>query len=118
MGLALPGTGSVANGPAINGTEYQQQYNASSIVDQWGQSTPFSGIPIIGDIYNGFLFMWNYLQYLLNGFPMFLQWIAQTYITDVAAYNSFILISYALEAIYAFMIVWFLIEFISGRIMN
>lgn len=117
MGLALPGTETVSNGPSINGTQYQEQFNATRIVESWG-ATPFSGIPIIGDIFSGFTFMWQYLQYILNGLPMFLQWIAQTYITDVAAYNAFILISYALEAIYAFMIVWFLIEFISGRIFN
>ena len=120
MGLALPGTTVVANGPVLDSNQsaqYQEQFNASRIVASWG-ATPFSGIPVIGDIFAGFNFMWQNVQYLLNGFPMFLQYIAQTYITDLDAYNSFIIISYALEAIYAFLIVWFLIEFISGRIMD
>lgn len=118
MGLALPGTGIVSGGPVLDSNQsaqYQAQFNASQIVSSWG-GTPFSGIPIIGDIFAGFNFMWQNLQYILNGLPLLLQYIAQTYITDIDAYNSFIIISYALQAIYAFLMVWYLIEFISGRI--
>jgi hypothetical protein len=120
MGLALPGTTVVASGPVLDSSQadqYQEQFNASRIVASWG-ATPFSGIPVIGDIFAGFNFMWQNVQYILNGLPMFLQYLSNTYITDIAAYNSFIIITYALEAIYAFLMVWFLIEFISGRILD
>jgi hypothetical protein len=120
MGLALPGTDIVGNGPPLDSNQieqYQQQYNASKIVGTWTTGgNPFTGIPLIGDIFNGLIFAWQNIQYILNGLPMFLQWIAGSYITDMAAYNSFMVISYALEAIYGFMIVWFIVSFISGRV--
>lgn len=99
-----------------NATEYEEHFNATAIADKWA-ATPFSGIPILGDIFRGFQFLYQNLQYLIEGFPMFLDWISDTYITDATARLHFSYITNALRAIYAVLMSIFVIEFISGRVM-
>ena len=117
MGLALPGTGYVAAGPAVNATEYEEHFNGTAIATGW-TSTPFSGIPIIGDIFSGLGFLWQNIQYIVDGLPMFLNWIKDSYITDTAAKTAFDVITGVIRAIYALLIAIFAIEFISGRYMS
>jgi len=117
MGLALPGTGYVANGPAINATEYEQHFNGTGIVSSW-TSTPFSGIPVIGDIFSGLGFLWQNIQYIVDGLPMFLNWIKTSYITDPNGQLAFDIIGNAIRAIYALLISILAIEFISGRFLS
>ena len=114
MGLALPGTGYVANGPPVNATEYEQHFNGTAIAKGWS-GTPFSGIPIIGDIFSGLGFLWQNVQYIVDGLPMFLNWIKNSYITDTSAQLAFDVIANAIRAIYALLIAMLAIEFISGR---
>lgn len=115
MGLALPGTAYVAGGPSgVNATEYEQHFNATGIATGW-RATPFSGIPVIGDIFAGFSFIYQNIQYLIDGLPKLLDYISQTYIIDAGAQQAFWVISNALRAIYALLATVFLIEFISGR---
>jgi hypothetical protein len=114
MGLALPGTGYVANGPPVNATDYEQHFNGTAIAKGWS-GTPFSGIPIIGDIFSGLGFLWQNVQYIVDGLPMFLNWIKNSYITDASAQLAFDVIANAIRAIYAFLIAMLAIEFISGR---
>jgi hypothetical protein len=114
MGLALPGTAYVAAGPAgVNATQYEQQFNSSDIA-RW-KGSPFSGIPVIGDIFAGFNYLWQNIQYLVDGLPKFLDFIKTSYIVDPTAQLAFDIIENAIRAIYALLIVIFLIEFISGR---
>jgi hypothetical protein len=117
MGLALPGTGYVATGPAVNATDYEAHFNGTAIAKGWS-GTPFSGIPIIGDIFSGLGFLWQNIQYIVDGLPMFLNWIKDTYITDATAKLAFDVIAGAIRAIYALLIAIFAIEFISGRYMS
>ena len=118
IGLALPGTGYVSSGSGVvNATVYEQHFNASSIASGWG-GTPFSGIPIIGDIFSGLGFLWQNIQYIVDGLPMFLNWVRDSYITDPGAILAFNIIAGALRAIYAFMFAIFVIEFISGRLVS
>ena len=67
MGLALPGTETVSNGPSINGTQYQEQFNATRIV-KLGRYT-LQWHTYYRRHLSGFTFMWQYLQYILNGPP-------------------------------------------------
>lgn len=113
--LSWPGT-AYANplSPDINASEYEAHFNSTEIAG-WGDSSPFSGIPLIGDIYAGFNYLWNNIKYLVDGFPTLLTWVSESYITDPAGQFAFGVIANALRAVYAFLIAVFLIEFISGR---
>lgn len=116
MGLSLPGTAYVAGGQStINATDYETHFNATGIADGW-EATPFSGIPVIGDIFAGFSFIYQNIQYLIDGLPKLLDYISQTYIPDGDGQTAFAVIANALRAIYALLVTVFLIEFISGRV--
>jgi hypothetical protein len=71
---------------------------------------------VIGDIFSGFNFLYQNLGYLIDGFPMVLGWIKDNYITSPDGILAFDLIALALRAVYALLISFFLIEFISGRV--
>jgi hypothetical protein len=116
MGLALPGTAFVhASSPTTNATQYEQQFNSSRI-EQWGgNGNPLQGIPVIGDIFGGFLYLTQNIQFLIDGLPQLLNFIKDSYIQDPGGQLAFDVIANALRAIYAFLIALFLIEFISGR---
>lgn len=114
IGLAVPGTEYVQPSNPSNTSEYEEHFNATAIAEGW-QATPFSGIPVIGDIFSGFNFLFQNIQYLLDGFPMFLTWLSDTYITDASARTAFLIITMALRAIFAVLMSVMAIEFISGR---
>lgn len=116
IGLALPGTAYVsATSTGVNATEYESHFNSTAITKGW-DATPLIGIPIVGDIYAGFDFLYQNLQYIVDGLPKFLLWIEDSYITDPSAQVAFQVIANALRAVYALLVALFLIEFISGRI--
>lgn len=113
ISLSLPGTAYVNPTNPTNASEYEKHFNASEI-EQWG-STPFSGIPLIGDIFAGFQFFVRNIGFLFDGFPTLLTWLKDSYITDSSGALAFDVIANTLRAIYALLIATFLIEFISGR---
>lgn len=118
MSLALPGTAYVAaTNTGVNGTEYEQHFNSTKIASGWS-GTPFSGIPVIGDIFAGFSYLYQNLQYIIDGLPKFLLWIEDSFITDASGQTAFEVVANALRAVYALLITMFFIEFISGRIFS
>lgn len=121
VALALPGTDYVMasnpSNPASNASSYESHFNATDIADKWG-ANPFSGIPVVGDIFSGFQFLYQNLHYLVDGFPTFLRWIGDTYMVDASARIAFDIISNVLRAVYAILMSIFVIEFISGRYMT
>ncbi len=116
VGLNAPGTG-VSPLTSVDSDEYQSHFNATQIAAGWS-STPFSGIPIIGDIFYGLNVAWQIIQYLVNGFPMFLNWIKDSYIIDSSARTAFDVISGGLTCIFALFTAIMIVEFISGRFMS
>ena len=117
IALGLPGTEYVQSTNPSNASEYEEHFNATQTAESWG-ATPFSGIPVIGDIFSGFQFLFRNFQYLIDGFPMLLTWISDTYIIDASAKTAFFIITNVMRAIFAILISMFVIEFISGRIMT
>jgi hypothetical protein len=116
--LQFPGTEYVSGGgTGVNATEYETHFNSTDISSGWG-ATPFSGIPMIGDIFGGFNFLIQDIGYLIDGFPTLLTYIRNTYLTDGDGQFAFDVIANLLRAIYALLISLFLIEFISGRILS
>lgn len=115
--LQLPGAGDVLGQNPSNATEYGSHWNATEVAEGWG-ATPFSGIPVIGDIFSGLSFLWRVLPYLIDGFPQFITWLGDTYIRDKATQLVFNIIANVIRAIFAIMMGLFVVEFISGRIMT
>lgn len=121
MVLQFPGTEYVMAGDTgVNATEYEQHFNSTDITgdgaDKQGwKATPFSGIPLIGDIFGGWNFLIQDIGYLFDGFPTLLTYMRNTYLTSEDGLNAFDVIANVLRAIYALLITLFLIEFISGR---
>jgi len=114
IALGLPGTEYVQAQNPSNATQYEEHFNATDLAQRWRSQGDW-GIPIVGDIFSAFELLIRNIQYLLDGFPMFLQWISDTYIADANARTSFFIISNVLRAIFAILMSMLLIEFISGR---
>lgn len=114
IALNLAGTEYVQAQNPTNATDYESTFNATDIGGSWG-ATPFLGIPVIGDIFAGFQFLFTHIQFLIDGFPMFLTWIGDTYITDAGGRTSFTIIANAFRAIYAVLMAMWFIEYIGGR---
>jgi len=115
--LNLPGTEYVQASSPSNVTEYPEYFNATEVAESW-ESTPFSGIPIVGDIFSGFQFLFRNLQYLFVGFPMFLAWVGDAFIVDASALTAFNTIVAVLYALFSVTMSIFVIEFIAGRYMT
>lgn len=115
--LQFPGTAyaSPTYTSTVNGTEYEEHFNATEIAEGWS-ATPFSGIPIVGDIFGGFNFLWQTLGYLIDGFPTLLTWISNSFIADAAGQTAFWIVANAIRGVEALLITLFIIEFISGRV--
>lgn len=118
LALGLPGTEYVYSadpgGYQQNATYYEEHFNSTEVAERWGANTNL-GIPIVGDIFSGLYFLAINWQYLIDGFPIFLDWVSDSFITDASAKAAFDIIANALRAIFAIlMAIWF-IEFIAGR---
>jgi hypothetical protein len=95
-------------------TDYESTFNATEIGGSWG-ATPFTGIPVIGDIFSGFQFLFTHIHFLIDGFPTFLTWISDSYLTDAGGRLAFNIIANSLRAIYAVLMCFWFIEYIGGR---
>ncbi|MFA5365958.1 MAG: hypothetical protein WC325_12315 [Candidatus Bathyarchaeia archaeon] len=116
ISLNAPGTVYVrAAYNGVNATEYEAHFNSTEIATGW-EGSPFSGIPMIGDIFAGFNFLWQNIKYLVDGFPALLTYLDNSFITSSEGHAAFFIVNSALRAVYALLITMFLIEFISGRI--
>lgn len=114
VALTLPGTEYVQPQSPGNATEYEEHFSPEEIAEGWSAS-PVEGIPLVGDIFSAFHFLGRNIQFLLDGFPMFLNWLSDTYVVDATAKASFGVIANVLRAIYAILMSFLLIEFIAGR---
>jgi len=118
LALSLAGTENVAvNQPPISAEDYESHFNASETASGWDTNI-ITGIPIIGDIFSGFNFLFSNAQYLIDGFPTLLTWIGDNYIIDQSGRDAFNYIAWALRGVYAILMSILVIEFISGRYMT
>lgn len=117
IALSVPGTEYASpTAPAgVDANEYESHFNATATAGAW-KATPFSGIPVIGDIFGGFNFMWSSIGYLIDGFPCLLTWISDSFITSPDGQLAFSVIANALRGVQALLVTLFLVEFISGRV--
>ena len=92
---------------------FESELNATDIAGNW-QATPFSGIPVIGDIFAGLNLLVKNLKFLFTGFSSMLQWVG-TFIPSSGGRTALNLIAAALNAVFGLMCVTLVIEMISGR---
>jgi len=115
IALEFPGTSYItSSGAGLDSQDAIDRFDPSQIYD-WS-SNPFSGIPLIGDIFAAFNYIIDLFPYLFDGLPMLLNFISSSYITSGDGQTAFLIIEYTLRAVYGLLITVFLIEFISGRI--
>ena len=112
--LGLPGTEYSQGQTPISAQEYQETFNATEVGKGWA-SNPFLGIPVIGDIFGGFQFLYKHIHFFIDGFGMFLNFVGDTFLVDSAGRAAFMLIADGFRALWAFLLVFLFIEFISGR---
>lgn len=117
LALAVPGTSKVPPrdpaGTQSNATEYEEHFNSTKIAKDWRSKGV--DIPIIGDLFAGFQFLALHWDYLLDGFPMFIELIGNSFLIDESGRIAFFIITNAIRALYAILMAMFFIEFISGR---
>jgi len=112
--LNLAGTEYVQASSPSNVTEYPEHFNATEVAKSW-ESEPFSGIPIVGDIFSMFQAFVRTFLYLIAGFPMFLGWIGDTFIVDASAKVAYSTVVGVLYAVFSISMTVLFIEFIAGR---
>jgi hypothetical protein len=112
--LQLAGTEYVQPQNPSNPSDYSSTFNATEIGESWG-ATPFYGIPVIGDIFAGFQFLFTHIHFLIGGFPLLLTWIGDSLITDASAAASFSIIVTVLFAVFNILMCFWFIEYIGGR---
>lgn len=118
IALQVPATEYVSPvSPTVNSTEYESHFNATEVAEGW-KATPFSGVPVIGDVFAGFNFFWQMMGYMADGLPTLLDWICYSFITDANGQIAFWILANAIRAIQAALVVTFLIEFFSGRVIT
>lgn len=115
IALALPGTEyASATSAGGNVSDYESRFNSTKIAESW-EATPFSGIPVVGDVFAGFYLFFTQIRFIIDGFPSLLQWISDAYITSSAGRTAFAVVANTLRAIYAVMMAAFLVYLITGR---
>jgi len=92
-------------------SEYMERYNATETVEAW-ESTPFSGIPIIGDIFSGLSLFYNQFRFLAEGFSPLLNWFTSFLPVDTTVLT---VLCGGLVALHWIMVCTLIIEFVSGR---
>lgn len=117
IGLQLAGTEYVQAQNPTDATDYETTFNSTEIAQSWG-ATPFQGIPVIGDIFAGFQFLFQNIHFLIDGFPVFLTWISDSYITDASGRTAFNIMANSLRAVYAVLMCLWFIEYIGGRVIT
>jgi hypothetical protein len=118
IAFAVPGVAYVQPGqPDMGVDDYEGHFNSTDVAQGWTGSV-FTGIPLIGDIFAGFNFLWQNIRFVVDGFPMLLEYISNTFITDASGQTAFLIVANVLRAIFAILVFTFLVEFISGRIFH
>lgn len=98
---------------------YEERFNATAIVDPTvGWTAPTVDIPIIGDVFGGFMFFVKQILFIIAGFPIWLYYFGEAFIPTGIGLAVWGVISTVLSIIFGIYTSWFLIQFITGRIIN
>lgn len=114
--LNMPGTAYSSIlylGSEANATEFETEFNATTLLDRW-TATPFSGVPIFGDIFSGIYLLWNAIESVVMGFPAMVERMSYA-IPDASARGSLTTIMYVIRAVFSFVVFGWLFQLITGR---
>ena len=113
----VPGVG---NTQQLNATgtrdDYEDRFNATNIIRTW--EPPTINIPIVGDVFGALMFFFDQITFIVAGFPIFLWDLGAVYITDATGLLVWQAISGTIAAVFVIYMSWFIIQLISGRVMN
>lgn len=96
--------------------QFEERFNATYIIRQW--EPPTVSIPIVGDVFGGLMFLWDQITFIVAGFPIFLWDLGAVYITDATGLFVWQVISGTLAVIFSIYMSWFVIQLITGRVIN
>lgn len=118
VAIQMPGTtysGGLYIGTGANATQYETEYNATNMMSNWAAPiSPSYGIPLYGDIYGMVIMFFNMVKGVVDGFPTLLTQSINA-IPDASARASANQLVWVIRGVYAFIIVAFFVQFISGR---
>lgn len=117
----LPGyslTHPISNSTFINGTDSLVQYgNATDNAVQWSASPP-SVIGVIGDIVGSLPGYFKVIVDLIGGFPILIIQIGNMFPLDSISELVVVLFASAMATIWGFLMLSYVFELISGRMVN
>lgn len=108
--VILPG-GDYAQPLNSTGTldEYEDNFNASGLVDTW---EPVGGYGFAGDIFTGLNMFWTVFRFLIDGLGMTLEWVGSFVPVASTAFN---IIAWVIRILTSCMVATLVIEVITGR---
>jgi len=113
----IPGMGYTQQLNATGTTEqYAERFNATTIMVIW--KPPTINIPIIGDVFGGLMFFFTQILFIIAGFPIWIVSLGQAYITDATGLLVWNVIAGTISAIFGIYMSWFIIQLITGRVLN
>lgn len=112
--LGMPGTAYISPSNPSSASEYESQWNATEIAEDW-TLPPTLGIPIVGDIWSGFSFLTRLITYVIVGFPLFLGWVGDWFVTGSEAMVAWNVLKATIVALFSVVMATYFIWFISGR---
>jgi len=72
----------------------------------------------VGDVFGALMFFFDQITFIVAGFPIFLWDLGAVYITDATGLLVWQAISGTIAAVFVIYMSWFIIQLISGRVMN
>jgi hypothetical protein len=111
---------SLSNSTAISSspTDAAVQYgNASQIATSWSQNPP-TLLGTVGDILGSLPWYFTMIIDIFTGFPFLIVQLSSAFALDPLSSNVVLVISVALSSVWGWLMASFIVELISGRLLN
>jgi len=112
--LGIAGTQNMPATETISPEQIKSKYDMKNMTENWQPSINI--VPIIGDIFSAAQTLFTHIYWIVAGFPLFLRSLGDMFITDPAAHTAYNYITGAIEALFIFLMSFWIIEFIGGRL--
>ena len=94
-----------------------QYGNASQIATSWSQNPP-TLLGTIGDILGSLPWYFRMILDIFTGFPFLIAQLSSAFALDALSSNVVLVISVALSSVWGWLMASFIVELISGRMLN
>ena len=110
----LSNSTSIPNDPSAAAVQYG---NASEIATAWSQNPP-TLLGTIGDILGSLPWYFRMILDIFTGFPFLVAQLASAFTLDPLSSNVVLVISVGLSSVWGWLMASFIVELISGRMLN